>query len=65
VNDLVDDPNDAAMAQIVINLAKQLNLDVIAEGVEIIPQLAFSPKNGGDVFQSHHLSPPIEAMDLV
>jgi EAL domain-containing protein (putative c-di-GMP-specific phosphodiesterase class I) len=48
VNDVVD---DAAIAQIIINLAKQLNLGVIAEGVETVPQLEFLKENGCDVVQ--------------
>ena len=41
MNDVVDDADDAAIAQIIINLAKQLNLGVIAEGVETVSQLEF------------------------
>jgi EAL domain-containing protein (putative c-di-GMP-specific phosphodiesterase class I) len=43
--------DDAAIAQIIINLAKQLNLGVIAEGVETVPQLEFLRENGCDVVQ--------------
>lgn len=61
VNDVVDDADDAAIAQIIINLAKQLNLQVIAEGVETVPQLEFLRQNGCDVVQGYHFSPPIDA----
>ena len=65
VNDVVKDPDDAAIAQIIINLAKQLNLDVIAEGVEILPQLEFLRANGCDVVQGYHFSPPIDSVTFV
>ena len=60
-----DDADDAAIAQIIINLAKQLNLRVIAERVETIPQLEFLRGNGCDVVQGYHFSPPIDAMSFV
>ena len=41
VNDVCDDADDAVIAQIIIKLAKQLYLSVIAEGVENVPQLEF------------------------
>lgn len=65
VRDVVDDSDDAAIAQIIINLAKQLNLDVIAEGVETVPQLEFLRQHGCDVAQGYHFSPPIDADSFV
>ena len=65
VNDVVDDADDAAIAQIIINLAKQLNRRVLAEGVEAIPQLEFLRENSCDVVQGYHFSPPIDAMSFV
>ncbi|WP_018872995.1 EAL domain-containing protein [Thioalkalivibrio sp. ALJ16] len=41
VRDVLDDTNDAAIAQMVVNLANTLDLDVIAEGVENEQQRAF------------------------
>lgn len=65
VNDVVEDADDAAIAQIIINLARQLNLDVIAEGVETVPQLEFLRENGCNVAQGYHFSPPIDAVSFV
>ncbi len=65
VRDVVEDPDDAAIAQIIINLAKQLNLAVIAEGVETVPQLDFLRQHGCDVAQGYHFSPPIDAVRFV
>ncbi len=41
VRDVLNDPNDAAIAEMVVNLAHTLRLDVIAEGVETEDQRAF------------------------
>lgn len=41
VRDVLDDANDAAIAQMVVNLARTLDLNVIAEGVENEQQRAF------------------------
>ena len=64
VND-TDDTDDAAIAQIIINLVKQLNLSVIAEGVEKVPQLEFLRQNGCAVVQGHHFASPIDLMAFV
>ncbi len=61
VSDVVEDSDDAAIAQIIINLAKQLQLSVIAEGVETPAQLDFLRRNGCDQVQGYHFSPLIDA----
>ena len=65
VNDVVDDADDAAIAQIIVKLAKQLNLSVIAEGVENVPLLESFRQNGCAFVQGYHFAPSIDPMALV
>jgi EAL domain-containing protein (putative c-di-GMP-specific phosphodiesterase class I) len=43
----------------IINLAKQLHMTVITEGVETEKQLAFLTRAGCDIFQGYYFSKPI------
>ena len=53
VRDVLDDPNDAAIAEMVVNLARTLDLDVIAEGVETLEQRRFLAALGCRHFQGY------------
>ncbi len=59
VRDILTDPNDAAIANMVIALARTLGLDVIAEGVESIPQFEFLAAQGCHAYQGYLFSKPI------
>jgi diguanylate cyclase (GGDEF)-like protein len=59
VTRLPDSPGDVEIVLAIINLAHNLNMSVIAEGVETQPQLDFLIKNGCDQVQGHYFSPPI------
>jgi EAL domain-containing protein (putative c-di-GMP-specific phosphodiesterase class I)/CheY-like chemotaxis protein len=61
VNDIATDPDDAAIALAIINLAHNLRLNVVAEGVENEPQLNFLMRHGCDQLQGYLFSPPVEA----
>jgi diguanylate cyclase (GGDEF)-like protein/PAS domain S-box-containing protein len=59
VRDILDDPNDAAIAQMVISLADAMNLLVVAEGVETRQQCDFLLALGCQRFQGYHFGRPV------
>ncbi|MBE0596198.1 MAG: EAL domain-containing protein [Desulfuromonadales bacterium] len=61
VRNLTTDSNDAAIAASVIALAKTMNLEVIAEGIETEEQLAFLRKKKCQQGQGYLFSRPIPA----
>jgi len=63
VRDLPGDPDDAAIAAAVIELARTLKLEVVAEGVETEDQLHFLAARRCDLAQGHLLCPPLPAAD--
>ncbi|WP_173983254.1 EAL domain-containing protein [Magnetospirillum sp. SS-4] len=65
IADLGIDPEDAAIIQTIIALARILRLDVVAEGVETDGQLAFLSELGCDVVQGYHYSRPLPADEYV
>lgn len=61
VDDVTTSANDAAIALSVISLAHNLNMQVIAEGVETREQLQFLTERGCDEMQGYFFSPPVNA----
>ncbi len=59
VRDATHDPNDAEIIRAIVAMARSLNLDVIAEGVETPEQLAFLQKLGCHLFQGYLHSRPL------
>ncbi len=59
VRDVATDPNDAAIVQTIIVMAKSLGLDVIAEGVETEAQLEFLLTHDCPAFQGYLFSRPV------
>lgn len=65
ISDVVNDPADAAITQAVISMAHHLNLRVVAEGVETVPQLAFLRRRNCDTFQGYLFARPMPFDQLV
>lgn len=64
VRDLDVDKADAELASTIIAMAKNLNLEVVAEGVEKDSQLRFLCRHGCTVFQGYYFYKPMRAEDL-
>ena len=64
VQNITDDPNDAAIVTAIINLAHGLGLKVLAEGVETRGQLDYLRERGCDQAQGYLFSRPLPAEDL-
>jgi len=59
IRDAVSDPDDAAIALTIINLAHSLKLKVVAEGVETEGQLNFLRLHGCDEMQGYYFARPL------
>ena len=64
VIDLLEDPNDAAIAGTIMTLASSLGLEAIAEGVESKEQMEFLQQLGCHLFQGYLFSPPLPAAEF-
>lgn len=64
IREVTSNPQDAAIARTIIELAHSLNLQVIAEGVETPEQLAFLTANGCDQVQGYLFSRPLPIREL-
>ena len=64
VRDITVDPNDTAIVVAIINMARSLDLETIAEGVETAGQLALLRSKGCRVGQGFYFSPPVKAESL-
>ncbi|MDD3802668.1 MAG: EAL domain-containing protein, partial [Desulfuromonas thiophila] len=64
VRDIMDDPNDAAIAATIIDLARNMNLHVIAEGIELEAQRVFLQQKGCRYGQGYLFSQPLPADQL-
>ena len=59
IDHVADDEEDASFARMVISIAKSLNLDLIAEGVETAEQLEFLRREGCRQIQGYYFSKPL------
>lgn len=59
VRDIAIDPNDAIITRTIIAMAQNMNLQVIAEGVETEAQKSFLEQNGCSMFQGYFFGRPV------
>ncbi|HYQ38469.1 MAG TPA: EAL domain-containing protein, partial [Pseudomonas sp.] len=59
IQELIDDPRDAAITQGIISMAHHLDLQVVAEGVETTAQADFLGRNRCDAFQGFLYARPM------
>ncbi|MDM8347514.1 EAL domain-containing protein [Pseudomonas sp. sp1636] len=65
VQDLLDDEDDATIVRAIIQLGKNLGMQVIAEGVETIEQEAYIIAQGCNEGQGYFYSKPLPARELL
>ena len=59
MRDILIDANDAAIARMVVALAKSMNLSVIAEGVETLAQRDYLAQLGCRAYQGYLFNPAL------
>ena len=64
IRDLLTDPNDAAIASIIIALSQSLGLSAVAEGVETTEQKRALINMGCTLFQGYLFSKPLAISDF-
>ena len=64
VRDLTVDPDDAAIVSAILSIARQLDLNVVAEGVETEEQRVFLTERLCPQLQGFLLSPPLPAEEF-
>ncbi|HLL38637.1 MAG TPA: EAL domain-containing protein [Rubrobacteraceae bacterium] len=64
IRDITTDPDDAAITAAIINLAHDLNLKVVAEGVETEGQLAYLRSKACDEAQGYYFSYPLPSNEF-
>ncbi len=65
INRIDSSPDDQMVIRAIIGLARNLNLGVIAEGVETVKQIELLLTEGCDMMQGYLISRPLEADQLV
>ncbi|HWL29267.1 MAG TPA: EAL domain-containing protein, partial [Burkholderiaceae bacterium] len=63
IQDTPDDPDNTAIVHLVLSMARQLNLRVVAEGVETQAQADFLKQHGCDALQGFLLDRPMPIDD--
>lgn len=64
VRDATNDPNDAEIIRAIVAMARSLNLDLIAEGVELQEQLDFLLQQGCHQYQGYLFGKPMPLLEF-
>jgi PAS domain S-box-containing protein len=64
IRDVTTNPASAAIAVAIIDMARSLKMEVVAEGVETLPQLEFLRQHGCDEIQGYYCARPMPAAEL-
>ena len=67
IRDVLSDPNDRALVNAMIAMARSLDLSIVAEGVETVEQLDFLREQGCDLVQGYLFGrprPPADQLPL-
>ncbi len=64
VKDIPGDEDDAIIVTVIINMARLLKLNIVAEGVETVEQLEFLEREGCHTLQGYLLSRPAPPEEL-
>ncbi|HQS67650.1 MAG TPA: EAL domain-containing protein [Sulfuricurvum sp.] len=64
IRDISDDPDDRAIVSAIIDMAHNLGLQTIAEGVETAEQLAFLRLHGCNEVQGYYFSKPLPSVEF-
>lgn len=64
IDGVAEDGEDQLITKIIILLAKELGMKVVAEGVENEQQLQFLNNNGCDVYQGYYFSRPVNSDEV-
>jgi len=57
--------DDGSIAKLIINLAKNMNIEIVAEGVETLEQLEFLKQHDCNVIQGFYYAKPLPKDDLL
>jgi len=64
IDDIPNDEDDMVITEMIITLASQLNLDIVAEGVETEEQAAFLKEKGCHLMQGYLFSEAIPEKEI-
>lgn len=65
VRDVTTNPSDAAIVRAIVSLGHSLDLEIVAEGVETLPQTTLLRGEGCDEVQGFYFAGPMVSDDLV